>query len=295
MSLIEEALRRRKAAMAVGAPRQAAAQVALSRQPAAAPRELGDPARRKRVSIDSLRQSGLLPPVSEERAISHQFRSMKRPLIRAAFEAAPEAGASRSIMVTSALPGDGKTFTSLNLALSMALERDHSLILVDGDVAKPHLSRVFQADQEPGLLDVLEDPSRSIESVILPTDIPSLSIVPVGRQSPQATELLASARMRGVIAELEALDPQGIVLVDSPPILLTSEARVLASLFAQVVMVVRAGGTPQQAVREAVRLMGDGPKINLVLNQALHVGGGGYYGYNSEYGQGPESREAPGS
>ena len=219
---------------------------------------------------------------------------MKRPLIRAAFEAVTDgySTATRSIMVTSALPGDGKTFTSLNLALSMALERDHSLILVDGDVAKPHLSRVFQADQEPGLLDVLEDPTRSIESVILPTDIPSLSIVPVGRQSPQATELLASARMRSVIAELEALDPQGIVLVDSPPILLTSEARVLAGLFAQVVMVVRAGGTPQQAVREAVRLIGDGPKINLVLNQALHVGDGGYYGYNTSYGQ--ESSEASG-
>jgi exopolysaccharide/PEP-CTERM locus tyrosine autokinase len=301
MSVIEEALRRRKAAAAADGKRAAplsAPGVAAANGAGKPPRELGDPARRKRVNTDTLRQAGLLPPVSGERALSHQFRSLKRPLIRAAFEAPADqgaaAGSSRSIMVSSALPGDGKTFTSLNLALSMALERDHSLILVDGDVAKPHLSKVFQADNEPGLLDVLEDPSRSIESVILPTDIPSLCIVPVGRQSVQATELLASARMRSVIRDLEALDPLGIVVVDSPPILLTSEARVLASLFAQVVMVVRAGGTPQQAVREALQLIGEGPKVNLVLNQALHAGDGGYYNYGyGRYGEEGVAEEQP--
>lgn len=294
MSLIEEALRRRKAAVAANPLRPAPGPAPVSRPPVVR-RELGDASRRKRISPDALRQAGLLPPASEERAISHQFRSLKRPLIRAAFEAltdgAADGASPRSIMVSSALPGDGKTFTSLNLALSMALERDHSVILVDGDVAKPHLSKVFHAEEEPGLLDVLEDPTRNIESVILPTDISSLCIVPVGRQSLQATELLASARMRAVIQELEALDPQGIVLVDSPPILLTSEARVLAGLFAQVVLVVRAGSTPQQAVLDAIGLIGEGPQVSLVLNQALHVGGGGYYGYESTYGQGGNQQE----
>lgn len=294
MSLIEETLRRHRAAIGAGPSRAAAAPAqvgAATPKSSAVARSFGDPARRKRINPDAFRQAGLLPPASEERATAHQFRSLKRPLIRNAFETAPDTsgtGASfRSIMVTSALPGDGKTFVSLNLSLSMALERDHSVILVDGDVAKPHLSRVFQAEDEPGLLDVLEDPARSIESVLLPTDIPSLSILPVGRQSRQATELLASARMRSVIRELEDLDPQGIVIVDSPPVLLTTEARVLAGLFAQVVVVVRAGGTPQHSVHDAIRLIGEGPRINLVLNQALHADDAGYYyGYGHDIDEG---------
>jgi receptor protein-tyrosine kinase len=129
--------------------------------------------------------------------------------------------------------------------------------------------------------------------VILPTDVPGFSFIPVGRQSSQATELLASASMRDVIQKLESLDRNVLVVVDSPPILLTSEARVLASLFGQVVLVVRAAGTPRQAVIDAVKLLSEGPKVNLVLNQALHVGESGYYGYGAgyKYGEGgmPES------
>jgi exopolysaccharide/PEP-CTERM locus tyrosine autokinase len=303
MSLIEDALRKGKVARTegkVGANGTTAAPP-LARaptRPESGMRVFGDVARRRRVDREALRRAGLLPPVSEEQEIAHQFRSIKRPLIRSAFESAPadaqDERARRSIMVTSALPGDGKTFTSLNLALSMAMERDHSVILVDGDVLKPHISQLFQATDEPGLLNVLDGSAPDIASAILPTDVPGLSVLPVGRQAMNATELLASARMLGVIRDLEALDPHGIIVVDSSPILLTSEARVLAGLFAQVVMVVRAGGTPQQAVLDAVRLMGDGPQVNLVLNQALHLGGSDYYGYGSGYGyHGKQQEDAP--
>ncbi len=298
MSLIEEALRRRKVGSTEGKSGQPAASSSSARQPAAAESGklvFGDVSRRRRVDRDALRKAGLLPPVSEEREIAHQFRSIKRPLIRRAFESAqteaPESRARRAIMVTSALPGDGKTFTSLNLALSLAMERDHSVILVDGDVLKPHISQLFQAGNEPGLLNVLDNSTQDIASVILPTDLPGLSVLPVGRQSSNATELLASTRMLNVIHDLEALDSRSIVVVDSSPILLTSEARVLTSLFAQVVMVVRAGNTPQQAVLDAVKLMGEGQNVNLVLNQALHVGSGGYYGYGSGYGYGDSPQE----
>src|SRR5690606_20562938 len=131
-----------------------------------------------------------------------------------------------------------------------------------------------------------------VESVVLPTDIRGLYIVPIGRRSDSATELLSSARMRQVVAELQALDDYGIVLFDSPPILLTSEAQVLASLFGQVVLVVRASGTPQQAVTDALAMIGEGPRVGLLLNQALHDNNvGGYYGYG--YGDGfVESQQA---
>jgi exopolysaccharide/PEP-CTERM locus tyrosine autokinase len=301
MSLVEEALKKRRAAAAevTAKPARPASRKPVEAATAMRP-VLGDMARRKRFDRAALEAVGLLPPQSEARRVEHQFRTLKRPLISGAFsdsaaESREQDGLSRrAIMVSSALPGDGKTFTSLNLALSMAMERDHSVILVDGDVAKPHISKLFGAGDEPGLLDVLEQPSLGIASVVLPTDVPGLSLVPVGRPSEHATELLASASMQSVILDLLALDQNAIVIVDSPPILLTSEARVLASLFGQVVLVVRAGGTPKQAVLDAVKLIGERPSLNLVLNQALHVGDGSYYGYGSGYGYGETSeRESP--
>lgn len=303
MSLIEEALRKQRASGKPPRPLGEAQTARTSRsalpegrleQPGHERRTWGNLDRLRRLDREVLRAAGMLPPENEEHQLDQQFRNIKRPLIRKAFQEAPSGSGPcpRSIMVSSALPGDGKTFTSANLALSMALERDHSVILVDGDVAKPHISRLFDAAGEPGLLDVLQNPELGIESVILPTDITGLSIVPVGRQSEQATELLASSRMQTIIASLEALDPQLLVVVDSPPILLTSEARVLASLFGQVVIVVRAGITPQQAVLDALKHIGEGPQVNLVLNQALHVDDGSYgygYGYGARYGDGGAS------
>ena len=253
---------------------------------AVAPRRvpIGNANKTVRIDHDRLRASGLLPPEHQQREISHQYRTLKRPLIKHAFdngEAVANDGASlRLIMVSSALPGEGKTFTSMNLAMSLALEKDHSVILVDGDVPKPHISQTFGLLKEPGLLDALVDPSVAIESVLLPTDVPNLALLPVGHRAEAAPELLASARMRQVISRLEQIDPQGLVVVDSPPILLTSEARVLASLFGQVVLVVHAGTTQQKAVLEAIELIGDGPRVGLVLNQASAEGNAGdYYGY----------------
>lgn len=259
--------------------------------------QIGNPEKRVRVDNDRLRANSLLPPEHQQRELAHQYRTLKRPLIRNAFESgAPPAGSGSSlrlIMVSSALPGEGKTFTSLNLAMSLALEKDHSVILVDGDVPKPHITRTFGLMKEPGLLDALTDPGLAIESVVVPTDMPGLSILPVGHRAEAAPELLASARMRQVITRLEQLDPQGFVVVDSPPILLTSEARVLASLFGQVVLVVHAGTTQQKAVMEAIELIGEGPRVGLVLNQAVAEGhAGDYYGYYYGSSEEPVEQQA---
>jgi receptor protein-tyrosine kinase len=264
--------------------------------PSGPPVTIGNPARAITLDFDALRRVGLLPPEHQQRELSHQYRTLKRPLIKHIQDvvagAATATGSPRSVMVTSALPGEGKTFTSMNLAMSLALEKDYSVILVDGDAPKPHISHTLGLGSEAGLFDVLSDPSRPIESVVLPTSIKGLSVLPVGHRSDTATELLASARTRQVIAELEALDPRVIVLVDSPPILLTSEARVLASLFGQVLLVVSAGRTPQQAVAHSLEIIGEGPRVGLVLNQAIHdTETGGYYGYGYGYGyedQGPK-------
>ena len=293
MSIVERALKLQRPAAAQAAPPPAdSSGRAISRKrrsPAhgvlrdsSTRRLAGDAAKTVHIA-DALRRSGLLPPEHQQRELAHQYRTLKRPILKFAFDGdAPPAEARtaspRTLMVTSALPGEGKTFTALNLALSLALEKDHSVILMDGDAPKPHVSHVLGVSSEPGLLDLLTEPARDVESLLLPTDVRGLYVLPVGRRSESATELLASARMRQVVSALEGLDENCIVLLDSPPILLTSEAQVLASLFGQVVMVVRAGVTPQQAVTDALGIIGEGPRR--ALNCALHDNSvGGYYGY----------------
>ena len=239
------------------------------------------PSRRIAVDREALREAGYLPEIVADRRFADHYRQIKRPLITAAL-AAPEAkpGSARLIMMASALPGDGKTFTSINLALSMARERDVSVVLVDSDTPKPHVSRIFGVADEPGLLEALGDASTDVESLILPTDVGGLSILPAGRSHDGATELLASARMSAVVTRLIARNPRRIVLFDSPPLLASSESRALSEVVGQVVLVVRSGTTPRQAVLDALEQLAD-RQVALVLNQGRVSLTGGYYGYGN--------------
>jgi exopolysaccharide/PEP-CTERM locus tyrosine autokinase len=237
------------------------------------------------IDRERLRNLSMIPPAAQQRELSNQFRSIKRPIIDHALEIAADEPFARTVMIASALPGDGKTFTCLNLALSLALEKDLHVLLVDADAPKPHLSRTFEMQRSLGLLDVLADPDRPIESVIVPTDVPRLDFLPAGTTSETATELLASERMRTVVQRLTSLYRHGIILFDSPPVLLTNESRTLGALLGQIVLVVKAGVTPQQAVKDAVGMLGEDRRISLVLNNA-DLGGamGYYYGYGYGYG-----------
>jgi protein-tyrosine kinase len=231
-----------------------------------------------RVDRHALRVEGLMPPEHQERALADQYRQIKRPLIANAFgRDTPKLPKGQLIMMASAMPGEGKTFTSINLALSMALEKDVSVLLIDADVAKPHISRIFGVVDEPGLLDLLRDESSQVESFIVPTDVPGLSLLPAGRRSDTATELLASQRMEQIARRLAERNPSRIALIDSPPLLLTSESRALAQAAGQIVVVVRAGYTPQQSVLDAISYLGEGKSVGLVLNQSVAATPGGYY------------------
>lgn len=249
-----------------------------------------EPASRPRlvhIDRDALRQVELLPPPSQERQLAGEYRHIKRPLIANALgRGVPKVPNGHRIMVASAMPGDGKTFTSINLALSLALEKDLSVVLVDADVAKVHLSRTFGVHNERGLMDLLRDEHLDVDSVIMPTDVPGLSLLPAGKTSETAPELLASARMEVIANQISARDPRRIVLFDSAPLLITSEAMALAGLVGQIVMVVRAGVTPQSAVLDAIDLLGEGKNIGLVLNQTDEQARSGYY--YQYYGQGDD-------
>jgi protein-tyrosine kinase len=232
----------------------------------------------------ALRGAGLYPPEAQVRLLNGQYRQIKRPLIAAALGRGAEVITNgRFIMLASALPGEGKTFTCVNLALSMAMDKDISVLLVDADVAKPHISKVLGVEDRRGLLDCLEDESCDPESLVLTTDVPGLQVLPAGGRSETAPELLASVRMEKVAAQLLAASPDRVLLFDSPPLLLTNESRALAQVAGQIIIVVRAGITLQSDVKEAISLIGESKPIGLILNQSVEERSRQYYyGYGIE-------------
>ncbi len=293
MSLVEQALRKlqeTRRAVARGSPQDVPLGVIREEMPSLPRAADGRPPPLRRVvHLDraALVRAGFLPPDHKQRQIADQFRHVKRPLLASALGRGVEPLPNgRMIMLASSLPGEGKTFASVNLALSMSLERDISVLLVDADVAKPHISRLFGIDAEPGLLEALQDDRIDIETLILPTDIPKFSVLPAGKPTETATELLASRRMQAVVARLAASeDRMRVVIFDSPPLLLTSESRVLAQPMGQVVLVVQAGKTPQHAVHDAIACLGEGKPVSLLLNQSESVTESGYYYRDGSYGE----------
>ena len=240
------------------------------------------------LNIDSgyLREAGYLPELAGERQISEHYRQIKRPLVERAISTSgsgsdhPDA---RVIMVTSGLPGEGKTFTSINLAYSLARERDISVLLVDADILKPHVSEIFGVAQNRGLMSALSDPDIPVESLVLRTNVRGLSILPAGRSAEGAAEQLLSNRMREILGQLFANNPRRIVLLDSPPLLVTSEGPAITKIAGQVVLVVRVGKTPEQVVKDAIALLDVARFGGIVVNDARLSLSESYYGYG-KYG-----------
>jgi Mrp family chromosome partitioning ATPase len=195
-------------------------------------------------------------------------------------------------MVASALSGEGKSFTTVNLCLSIARERDWSVVLVDADSSKPHLTRQFSAENELGLMDLLCDPGLKFEDIVMPTDIDSLSFLPAGNHDIDSSELLASRAMRELCEELSSADAGRIILFDSSPLILTTEAVALADQVGQILMVVRANSTPQETVLAALETIDPDKATNCVLNRATGVDIAEGYGYYGIYGDSPPSVES---
>jgi Mrp family chromosome partitioning ATPase len=191
----------------------------------------------------------------------------------------------RIVLVASALPGDGKTFTAANLALSLSLEPDHTVLLIDADVVKPQMSALFGVRDVPGLLDATLDPSIDVESLVRKTDVPGLSILAAGRPNANATEAFSSQRMTMMFDQLLAV-PSRLIVLDTLPLLLTTESRALVPHAGQILLVVRADVTPRSAIEQCVDLVDEGVELKLVLNAVdrRRVGGyGQYYGYKYDY------------
>lgn len=228
-----------------------------------------------------LRESGFLVPGAPVGVLAEEFRLVKRHLLNAMRAGEEQRGGRaqvRAILVCSAHPNEGKTFCAINLALSLAAERDIEVLLIDADFAKPDVMARLGLREGQGLLDVLADPGLAIEDCVVGTDVPQLSLLPAGGRSNQDTELLASDRTRGLIDLLLAADPRRVILFDSSPALAASPAATLAQLVGQVLLVVRADKTSDTDLRETVRLLGACEQIQLVLNSVSYAPGGRRFG-----------------
>jgi exopolysaccharide/PEP-CTERM locus tyrosine autokinase len=260
------------------------AAVAAMPEPAMeAPRHAAKPARQVNINLEQLHRLGIVTPEGERTPVSEEFRIIKRPLIKAAFNRGLDGSKRHAnlIMVTSSLPGEGKTFCAINLAMSIAMEMDHTVLLVDADVARPSVPRYLGIDVKEGLMDVLTNDKLDLSDVMLRTNVDTLRLLPAGQSHRNATELLASLSMSNLLDEIARRYPDRIVIFDSPPLLLTSEARALAGQMGQIVMVVEAETTTQHAVKDALRQLGSDDNVSLIYNKAHAFGGNNYgYGYN---------------
>ena len=258
-------------------PTTSQAQVAPSLAPSAS----------KTVQIDlaALAAAGYVTRNGPRSAITDQFRVIKRPLLEnATGKGAAEVVHGNLIMVTSALPGEGKSFTAINLAMSMAMELNHTVMLVDADVARPSVMQKLGLPPAPGLLDMLLNNQMELSDVLLRTNIDNLTLLPTGLPHPRATELLASDAMVALLADMGQRYSDRIIIFDSPPLLLTTEARVLAGHMGQIVMVVQAEKTLQSEVRHALSTIEACPIRLMVLNQARNHGLGAYgYGHSHSH------------
>ena len=250
------------------------------------------------LDVARLRAEGRLPSARLTRQVDEEMRRIKWPLLNAiAGREGFERARNNVVLVTSAVPGEGKTFTSLNLALSIVRDREMRVVLVDGDVARPGLTPTLGLEGRLGLNDVLEDLERDVSEVTYQTDVQGLFFVPAGRWNDHSPEHFAGSRMPEVIAELSRRVGHGVIVFDSPPLLATNDAQAVTRYVGQVLLVVRADETEQQAVRDAIALVDRTVPVQCVLNRVepsivSRYYGQYYYGYGYGGNGGQRSRTA---
>ena len=226
------------------------------------------------LDLAKMRDMGMVTAAGGRTTLLEEFRIIKRPLLKRAFAERAEGDMPPNlIMITSSLPGEGKTYCAINLAMSIAMELDHTVLLVDADVARPSVLRTLGLPAQRGLMDILVDDKLDLSEVLLRTNVDTLSILPAGTSTPRATELLASSTMSSLVTEIANRYPDRVVIFDSPPLLLTSESRVLAGHMGQIVVVVEAQTTTQHAVNEALHKLEGFKNVNLIYNKTRDIPG----------------------
>lgn len=258
-------------------------------------RSAGRASRQIAIDLKRLEVAGMVTPEVPRSRIAEEMRILKRPLLdNAKGRTAGRVNDANRIMVTSALPGEGKSFISINLAISIAMEMDSTVLLIDADVAANGVAEALGMPRTRGLMDVLTNRDLDLADVMIRTNVPKLSLLLAGTPQARSTELLASDAMTQLVEEMASRYPDRILIFDSPPLLPTTEARVLASHMGQVLLVVEADRTTQGAVAAASAALDACPVVMTVLNKSTQADVGSYYGYGYGYGYGATAAGGPG-
>lgn len=228
---------------------------------------------------------GFISPEDSNTQEIEEYRNIKLPLVSNAFGKGSE-GITRAnlILITSSVPGEGKTFTAINLALSIANELDKQVLLIDADVARPSISKILGLRSEPGLIDYLESRDITFSDIVIKTSQPGLQVIPAGKLHKHSTELLSSNKMALLVEELSYRYPDRIVIFDSPPLLAATQAEILAKFVGQVVLIIEAEKTLQNVVMESVEKLAACDVVLAVFNKTRRNMDPDYYGYGYGYG-----------
>ena len=286
MNLIEEAAKRLRQLEAAGVTRAPhASHEAPAVQPRVVPAEPGKrtfearPAPARTLDLARLQASGFITPALQHSKLMQEFRLIKRPLIKHALGRSATQTPNRNlIMVTSALPNEGKTFVAVNLAMSLAMEVDCRVLLVDADVLAPSVPDVLRIEPAKGLMDVLTGDGTPLREMFLSTNVERLSLLLAGTRHANSAEFLASDSMTRLLAELSSRYPDRIVVFDSPPLLATTESRALATHMGQVIVAVEAQRTTQGVLESALSTVESCPVVYTLLNKTPETKVGSYHG-----------------
>jgi Mrp family chromosome partitioning ATPase len=239
------------------------------------------------VDREHLRRQGFIVPEGAVTALLEEFRIVKRQLLLQAADLKRQElhDAAQRVLICSPHPGEGKTFCAVNLALSIAAEKESEVLLVDADFAKPSVLSALGLPAGRGLMDALADPSLDVAELVLGTDVPGLSVLPAGDATNRDSEHLSSSRTACLLDRLTAGAPHRIVIFDSPPALAASPAAELAKYVGQALVICRADRTGQQSLEDAISLLSGCPNIQLLLNATNFSPSGrrfgAYYGYGA--------------
>jgi len=234
------------------------------------------------LDLEMLAQKGFVSTDSRRQVINEEFRVIKRKLLDNAFGPLSKSlKNSNIIMVTSARQGEGKTFTAINLALSIALEQDKTVLLVDADVLRPNVMKTLELKNEQGLMEYLLGEKDDISEVMCRTNLDKLRIITAGKSHHLSAELLASERMFAAVEEFANRYTDRIVIVDTPPLLGINETAILANLAGQAVVVTEEFKSKLVDVENAVKHLRPEMAIGFIVNKteqvSLEGGGYGYY------------------
>lgn len=237
----------------------------------------------RNISLDMefLSTKGMVDHSSDRRTINEEYRAIKRKILSNAFGPLSKTlERSNIVMVTSSKPGEGKTFTAANLALSIASEQDKTVLLVDADVLRPNVMKTLGLRNREGLIEYLLGEKSRVSDVMLSTNISNLKIIAAGKPHHLSNELLASEMMINTVDEFSTRYKDRIVIIDTPPLLGINETSVLANLAGQAIIVCEEGKTKIHDIKNAVSHLDPNMAIGFVVNKSLRRDSGpGYYGY----------------